>query len=174
MPSAPKANPTSTAAGKAASARADAGQVHRHHHHQERRRVERCPAASPSASSPRAISNGCTGVAITPSYSFMYFIFPKKLKVVSASAPVIADEASIAGATNAAYETTRPPGSGEVADQRADADADGEQVEHRLHEAGDQHAASRRDLSAATLRSATDADRRDAAWRRRPAGAGRA
>ncbi len=32
----------------------------------------------------------------------MYFIFPKKLKVVSASAPVIADEASIAGATNAA------------------------------------------------------------------------
>jgi hypothetical protein len=32
----------------------------------------------------------------------MNFIFPKKLKVVSDSAPVIADAASIAGATKAA------------------------------------------------------------------------
>src|SRR2546423_727282 len=42
----------------------------------------------------------------------MYFIFPKKLNVDSDSAPVIAEEASIAGATNAAYGTSRPSGSG--------------------------------------------------------------
>jgi hypothetical protein len=49
-----------------------------------------------------AISIGRTGVASTPSYSFMYFIFPKKLNVDSDSAPLIAEEASIAGATNTA------------------------------------------------------------------------
>src|SRR3954469_24958178 len=41
----------------------------------------------------------------------MNFILPKKLNVVSDSAPVIAAEASMAGATNSAYPTRRPSGS---------------------------------------------------------------
>src|SRR5689334_18016989 len=68
------------------------------------------PRSIAQASSPSAISIGRTGVARIPSYSFMYFIFPKKLNVVSESAPVMADAASIAGATNAEYGTTRPSG----------------------------------------------------------------
>jgi hypothetical protein len=60
------------------------------------------PRSIAQPSSPSAISNGRTGVARMPSYSLAYFILKKKLKVVSDSAPLIADEASIAGATNAA------------------------------------------------------------------------
>jgi hypothetical protein len=60
------------------------------------------PRIIAQASSPSAISIGRSGVASIPSYSFMNFIFPKKLKVVSDSAPLIAEDASMAGATNSA------------------------------------------------------------------------
>ena len=60
------------------------------------------PRIIAQASSPTAISIGRTGVASIASKVLTYFILKKKLKVVSASAPVIAEAASIAGATNAA------------------------------------------------------------------------
>ena len=58
--------------------------------------------------------------------------------MLSAIAPFIADDASSAGATNTAYGTVLPAVGGDVADERAEADADREQVEHRLDEAAEQ------------------------------------
>ena len=59
--------------------------------------------------SPTATSRGPIRVASTESYSLAYLSLKKTLYVESKTAPFIADEASIAGATNTAYGTCWPP-----------------------------------------------------------------
>jgi len=59
--------------------------------------------------SPLATSRGVNGEANTASYVCEYFIFTKKLNVVSRSDPFIAAIASRPGATNVRYETICPP-----------------------------------------------------------------
>src|SRR6266542_4095244 len=58
------------------------------------------PRSSAQVTSPVATSHGRSGVASTASYSLAYFILKKMLYVESKTAPFIAEDASMAGATN--------------------------------------------------------------------------
>src|SRR3954447_17200917 len=99
IPSPANANPINVAAGSARSA-----------HHECTRPIDaitmrnatayRNPRNSAQAISPTAISPTLTGVARIASYVLAYLSLKNTLKVESNTAPFIADDASIAGATN--------------------------------------------------------------------------
>ena len=69
----------------------------------------------------------------------MNFILPKKLNVVSDNAPVIADDGEHRRGDEDGVVDDPAARQRQLADQGTDPDPDGEQVEHRLEEAGDHH-----------------------------------
>ena len=78
-----------------------------------------------------------SGVASIWSKSLLYFSLKKKLNVESSSAPFIAEAASMPGRDELGVRDGLAVEL-EAGDQLADADADREQVEDRLEEAGDE------------------------------------